>query len=293
MANELTKYLNELRKIEKHRDKKTEKEIRKLYQQMLKEVRSFLGETYAKYAKDDKLTYELLSKQKQYAYFLNQVEQSVSGLSTKVRNEIRSAVEESYAHAYDYMVEAVLKADNIEELRELLEGLHGVPAETIKRAVENPIAGLTLNDTLEKSRATVIYNIKKQIGIGLTNGDRYSTMAKRIKTTLQDDYKKAIVIARTETHRVREAGNHDAAKDVNDTLKAGNATVELVKTWKTMKDERVRSTHSDMEGVTIPVDDEFELPSGATTLAPSQSGVASEDINCRCYLSYSLQKVKG
>ncbi len=43
------------------------------------------------------------------------------------------------------------------------------------------------------------------------NGDRYSTMAGRIKQSVDGSYKKAIRISRTETHRVREAGNLDAA----------------------------------------------------------------------------------
>ncbi len=68
-----------------------------------------------------------------------------------------------------------------------------------------------------------------------------------------------------------------------------------------MKDERVRPAkqkgrnkqydHRKMDGVAVKIDEEFILPSGAKTMAPGQSGVAGEDINCRCYLSYELRKV--
>ncbi len=180
--------------------------------------------------------------------------------------------------------------------------------------MENPISGLTLNDRLEKHRKEIIYQIKQNISVGLMNGDRYSTMARRMKTSLNDDYKKAIRIVRTEAHRVREAGNLDAALSVENEFRSMNSNMQMLKTWRTMKDERVRPAkktkskskktkkkvrtkksskiydHRSMEGVQILVEEEFELPSGARTKAPGQSGAAGEDINCRCYLSYDIKE---
>ena len=71
-----------------------------------------------------------------------------------------------------------------------------VRPETLKDAVNNPVSGLTLNDNLEKNRAEIVYNIKQTIGIGLQNGDRYETMAKRVAESLDNDYNKAIRIVR-------------------------------------------------------------------------------------------------
>lgn len=121
------------------------------------------------------------------------------------------------------------------------------------------------------------------------------------KQSVDGSYKKAIRISRTETHRVREAGNLDAARSVQEALSSGNVPLQMMKVWKTMKDERVRPAkqkgrnkqydHRKMDGVAVKIDEEFILPSGAKTMAPGQSGVAGEDINCRCYLSYELRKV--
>ena len=83
------------------------------------------------------------------------------------------------------------------------DGLKGCTPDIVRRAVDTPIAGLTLNDRLEKNRKGIIYDIKKNITVGLTNGDRYSTMANRIKQSVDGNYKKAIRMTRTETHRVR------------------------------------------------------------------------------------------
>ena len=60
------------------------------------------------------------------------------------------------------------------------------------------------------------------------------------------------------------------------------------KTWCTMADLRVRDSHSYLDGVTIPIDAEFYTYKGNKTQYPGQFGVAEEDVNCRCWLTYSL-----
>lgn len=295
--SELDRLLVQVRRIEEHREKGAEAEIRKTYQKLLQELRHYMADEYSRYAEDDKLTYDILQRNGYYARFLEEVEQKINDISPEVRRTIHSTVEQTYEHTYNGMIDCVQKAATGVDVGTL----KGCTPEVIKRAVENPISKLTLNDRLEKHRKEIIYDIKQDISVGLMNGDRYSTMANRIKKSVEGDYKKAIRIARTETHRVREAGNHDAAVFVNDALKNSTAGVQMMKTWRTMKDERVRPAkakrrnrkydHRKMEGISIPIDEEFMLPSGAKTAAPGQSGVAGEDINCRCYLSYGLQKV--
>lgn len=46
-----------------------------------------------------------------------------------------------------------------------------------------------------------------------------------------------------------------------------------------------------MEGVKVQYNEEFVLPSGATCLYPKDTGVPSEDINCRCYVEYVTETV--
>lgn len=302
---ELDRLLVQIRRIEEHRVKGAEAEIRKTYQKLLKELRYYLADTYNLCAENETLNYGMLQKHGYYARFLEEVEQKINSISPEERRLIRSTVDQTYETTYNGMIECAKKA--AADIASI-EGLKACTPEIIRRAVENPVSKLTLNDQLEKHRKEIIYNIKQDISVGLMNGDRYGTMANRIKKSVDGNYKKAIRIARTETHRVREAGNHDAAQSVNEVLKIGGSGMRMMKIWRTMKDERVRPAHryktkkgwksgkpgkydhKSMEGITIPVDEEFTLPSGAKTMAPGQSGVAGEDINCRCYLSYVLEK---
>lgn len=294
---DLDRLLVQVRRIEEHREKGAEAEIRKTYQELLKELRHYLADTYSQYAEDDRLDYRILQQHSYYARFLEEVEKKINDISPEVKQLIRSTADQTYERTYNGMIDCVKKAASDVTVT---AGLKACTPDVIRRAVENPVSKLTLNDRLEKHRKEIIYDIKQDISVGLMNGDRYSTMANRVKQSVEGDYKKAIRIARTETHRVREAGNHDAAQSVDEVLKTGESGMRMVKTWRTMKDERVRPAkskgknrkydHRKMDGVALPVEEEFTLPSGAKTLAPGQSGVAGEDINCRCYLSYGLKK---
>lgn len=83
-------------------------------------------------------------------------------------------------------------------------------------------------------------------------------------------------IVDTETHRDANAGAYEAAV-------AGGATEKV---WHTMMDDRVRDTHFWLEGVSAPIDGEFYNYKGESTMYPGQWGIAEEDINCRCWLTY-------
>ena len=295
----LEKYLYQLRRIEEHRTAKAEKEIRKEYKGLLQELNKYLADTYIHYSENDALSYTSLAAAGMDARFLEEVEQRINGISPNVSKIINNTVNLTYEACYNGMVDAVNKAaGNRELLKQAFSSVSAATPDVIKRAVENPVSGLTLKDTLEKHRKEIIYDIKRNIGVGLTNGDRFSTMANRISESLDGDYKKSIRIVRTETHRVRESGFNDAATEINTALQNGKSGYVMAKTWHTMEDERVRPkkakgkarkyNHVKMNGVTIPQNELFVLPSGAKGKAPSQTGVAGEDINCRCYLSYDL-----
>ena len=300
----LDRLLAQARRIAEHREAGAEKEIRRLYKAMLKDLQTFISDTYVQYAKDDKLTYAMLQEAGYNARFLEEIEQRLNISTPKTARELRQLVEETYDAAYKAMVDGVARASGGLET-EFAESIAITP-EQVKRAVENPVSGLTLSDTLEKNRREIIYSIKRTVGVGLMNGDRYTTMARRISEQVDGDYKKAIRIARTETHRVREAGNHDAAQYVDSELQKGTTGRRMCKTWRTMKDERVRPqrrrkgkkgwstkmgrgpNHMILDGQTVLVEEDFDLKDGHTAPVPGMSGVAGHDINCRCYVSYEM-----
>lgn len=306
----LEKYLFELRRITEHRTEGVEKEIRKAYKKVLKELKSFLGDLFIKYSENGVLDYSALYRAGLDARFLDEVDLQLDDISAVERQQMRSLIDETYQQCYDGMRTAVERAaGDMALVKESLASIEAATPGVIAAAVNNPIHGLTLNERLERKRRDIIYNIRQEISVGISHGDRFETIANRVTGTLEGDYKKAIRIVRTEAHRAREQGNHDGAAKIDEALRNGTSGMVMVKIWRTMRDERVRPNrryktkkgwkngkpgkydHQKMDGVEIPVNEIFTLPSGAKTTAPGQSGVAGEDINCRCYLSYKLKKL--
>ena len=62
----------------------------------------------------------------------------------------------------------------------------------------------------------------------------------------------------------------------------------LSKTWVTMADEKVRASHQYLEGMTVPLDDEFYTYDGDHAQAPGGFTSAANNCNCRCQLDISV-----
>lgn len=250
----------------------------------------------------------MLQEKSRYAKFLEEIESHVNNLTPEIVALIKNTVEDTYTTCYKGMSESVLKAKDTKSALNYLKDLNIRP-EVMKRAIENPVSGLTLPDILEKNRKEVIYDIKQQVNIGLMNGDRYETTAKKVAERLDISYGKATNIVRTETHRVTESGFMDCAKDISDSLDGSGLVYTAA--WRTMKDERVRpqhryrtksgwktsisrngANHQKMEGVIIQVGDKFQLEPNVYAECPSTSGTARNDCRCRCFLEYTLMSVE-
>jgi hypothetical protein len=84
-------------------------------------------------------------------------------------------------------------------------------------------------------------------------------------------------IADTETHRIANQAAYETAK----------ASGAKEKTWHCMMLPTSRDTHIYLDGVTAPIDGEFYSFKGGSTKFPGQWGIAEEDVNCLCWLSFS------
>lgn len=58
------------------------------------------------------------------------------------------------------------------------------------------------------------------------------------------------------------------------------------KTWRTMKDNKVRDTHEPLEGITVPLDAEYTTFDGDKAKHPGGFANAENNANCRCYLTF-------
>ncbi len=305
----LTELLYDIRRISEHREQLTDKKIKSIYRSLSKDLNSFIADEYVKYADEDgRLYLSYLDAKNQRAKFLQEIMNNVNDLSPEIYEEIETLVDITYQKSYEGMVSALKKADTMSKFEAVTKDLSVNPY-VLKQAVKNNISKLTLPSVLEKHRNEVIYQIQQELNIGLMQGDRYEKMAKRISDRLGVSESKAKNIVRTESHRNTESGFMDCAEHLNEGL-GGSGLIYAV-TWHNMGDERVRpqqrrktkkgwkttlssngANHIKMEGQTVKVGEMFDLGGGVKAKAPSQSGVAAHDCNCRCFLEYNLMTVE-
>lgn len=292
---DLEYYLSQIRRIAEHRETDAEEKIKEVYKKLKADLRHFVADYYADHGEDDRLSFEILNRKRQYARFIEEAVKITDDHLPEIREDIEKAVDDTYKITFDGMTDAVKRSVSSDELKEELKGIKAATPEQIRAGVLNDVSGITPEMTYTKDRATFIYELQKQLNIGLANGDRYTTMAKRISQRCDIAYRRSLLIARTETHRVREKGFLDSAEEINGTLESGSDPISLVKTWNSMEDERVRDTekanHRVVDGVSVGVDDVFTLKGGVTAKAPGSSGTAYNDCNCRCFLSYEMKSV--
>lgn len=301
-------YLVQARRIAEHREAGAEEAIRKEFKKLLKSLKAYIGEVHEKYAAGDgTLSFADLQKAGYDARFLEEIEKRISVATPKVAKELHQLVNDTYKLAYESMVQGVEKVAKGADLDETFSDAVAITPDQIKAVVNNPY----MENALLKNHQTIIYDIRQAVSVGLMNGDRYNTIAQKITVALDKEngpYKNAMRIARTEAHRVREAGNKDAAEKVDKELQNGTTGLRMCKTWKTMKDERVRpqyvrkrkkggwvkgfsnkgANHMKLEGQTVLATEPFDLQDGNKADAPGSSGVAGHDIHCRCYASYEM-----
>lgn len=285
--NQLRSYIIQLRRISAHREQGAEAEIRCEYQKVLNKLRAIVSKYYAIYGNidDSTMTRADLESASSYNNFLQDVVNNLDGINKPVENQIRQTIEDTYTTCYNGMVNAVKKSTGNSDLGILLSGLSATTPETVKNIIENPMDNLTLSTVLNRKRSQVVSDIKKNLSVGLANGDSYAKMAQRISKSLDNDYKKAMRIVRTESNRAINKGFQDVSDEASDML-LGSDYVE-VKEWCSMEDESVRDTHNHLNGKKIHVQDEFESK-GRKAKCPCGFGVPEEDINCRCFLAYEF-----
>lgn len=250
-----------------------EKTLKRAYTSLLRDMNNVISNTYAKLDSND-----LINSLMKY-HRKDNVEKTLTSLI----NEFSKA---KYKGMYDQLREQLLFAyqyyyTGLTEVAGKSYTLTPLKKEWLTATIENEIAGLTLKETLQRDRQNIIYSLKSNLIQGVNRGESFSTMAKRMQKVVNNDYQKAVRIARTETHRVKEAGTYESA------LKGEQAGIKQMKTWNSSNDGRTRREHQKLDGKTIPMDEYFRV-GNAKALKPGDTGRAEHDCNCRCFLTYEI-----
>lgn len=267
------------------KEKRIYNEINKNYEEITAAIMLELSGMFERLEKGETLTFSDVQRFQDLQRFQSRVHAQATLLGKKNLDSIKKILEETYDFSYSYLSYAIET-----EVEILLNGATPNLAAILKQVWENPIYGLHLEASMERDRQIIVRDINTAIEKGLKKGDTYGGIAKNIREVFASSKRRSMTIARTETHRVRERAGQDSA------MNAHRQGVKMIKIWRNMDDERVRETekadHVQMEGQTVPVDEDFIGVTGARGKAPGSMGRAEEDINCRCYSSRRISHLE-
>lgn len=274
----LTKKLKGTEKLVNTMALRTEREIMKNYARQLRAMRSKLADVFDKYFQDGKLDYSDMQKYGRLSKLERDILDDVMRLYQDDGKVLRQTLTEVYNTSY-YRTAWAVESETRARL-----GYSAVDAKTVQLSVQNPFTGLTLNERLERHRTNLIYGLKEEITRGFVNGDTYPEISRRIKEQLEGDAGKAIRIVRTESTRIYNEAQFESM------LHAEEQGVVMTKTWISSSDDRTRESHLELDGVTIPVDEYFNID-GDEGLYPGDFSEAKNVINCRCTVAYNVEAI--
>jgi SPP1 gp7 family putative phage head morphogenesis protein len=250
--------------------KSVEKALYKNYKIALKSVNSELNNFFMKYSDiDGVIKPSEIHKYNRITQLRKNIIQKLKDNNKLTKEELNKLVENCFTEAHK---ETFRKIQN-----QLEKNYAYMPPNDliIKASTQNKIGLMTLNQRLAKAGTEIRRTITKEITQGLINGESYIKIAKRIQGKLDGDFKKARLVARTESHRNQMNGRLASITNLQ------NLGVKMKKQWLSAIDERTRESHILLNGQIREIKENFDGKFGSG-LSPGNLGHPAEDCNCRC-----------
>lgn len=263
----LTKWQQEIIKLEQKADRNVNRQLWSIYNDVLKDVRKSLKkyidhyETLPEYRKAELLG--LTQLEDEIVELLNSAYPTAKLVVTDFKE--KSAIQGYYSTFWQ-----------VERETGVSLSFNHLDKRLVREMVKEPITGKTLSQRMYKQRNKLANQAQKSISNGLVQGKSYVQIAKEIESATEATYKQALRITRTESGRLRSLAKEQAMNE------AEAVGVEFEKMWVSTLDNRTRGTHRNLDGQIRKKEEKFKSSSGYEATAPKLFGVAREDINCRC-----------
>ena len=121
-------------------------------------------------------------------------------------------------------------------------------------------------------------HITSEITQGIIQGEPMQKIAQRMQNVTGMNYRSAIRNARTATGGAYNAGRMEGMKQ------AEEKGVKMLKRWSAVFDDKTRDDHRILDGVTIPLDEMFEVDGYELEYPRDPNGDPCQVYNCRCRL---------
>lgn len=278
MAWEMVKMTKNQAQIDEYLEKllnQRERAIDQIYMDRLKAIREQIAEMYERYAKGETLTYADMVKYNRMRRLEERIKAELRQTYEEIGIVISNSMEEQYLENY-FRTAYLLEYETQKKM-----GFRRFNPEVLEQALNNPIAGLTLKEILEKNRQAITWRIRQEITQGLIAGESYQKMAQRIRSALGGDRSKALTVAWTEAGRAQILGRLEAIEQAEE-------YIEVERVWDAALDRRTRPAHRVLDGQKADEEGYFHYR-GMRAKGPHLWGVARMDIRCRCTVRVQIE----
>lgn len=258
--------------------KKYRASILRSYKTSLDETRALLAELYARYG--DSVDYATALKYNRLPNIENEIKAVLNKAGVKFKAANKNAIAETFKNSYYRSGFAFEKTTSIDL------GFTRLSEKKIEAAILNPVDRITWIDRATAHGQIMNRQIREKIAQGLIQGKGYSATARDLKGVIEKKTGDLIRVVQTETHRAQTMGELAGFDQVNNA--ASDLGFETLKVWNATLDGKTRPTHQELDGKEADEDGLFHA-GGLTTEGPGLFGVAEEDINCRCYVSFEMK----
>jgi len=262
--------------IEEQLDKllvQSESDIETVFANRLKTILQQISVMFKKYGNGGDPSWTDINKYNRFQKEMKVIAKELSKDYQQLVKEISKTQQTQYIEKY-LMTAYLLQQTAGEDIN---MGFTIPSTEVVKEVIANPIEFLGLPSILEQHRNDIIRRLNIEIAQSFQAGEGYAVMAQRIEKAMGFSRKKAILVVRTESGRVRSIADEKVAEQASKYAK-------MDKIWLSSLDLRVRSSHRVLDGKKADNDGYFHYKS-LKTKAPrlwAGSNSASMNINCRC-----------
>lgn len=140
----------------------------------------------------------------------------------------------------------------------------------------NPLKGRLAED-VDHLKTVIRAELSRSVANGASWNEVAVKIAKGMNNPFDKAYRNALLIARTEGHRVQQTAQLEACQTAKD------KGADVVKQWDATLDGKTRPAHREADGQIRELDEEFDV-GGEKMKAPAVGGSAKNVCNCRCGL---------
>ena len=278
---ELAALFNKGRKANDKILAQVEAQIIEQYKIALETVRRDIADLFARYGED--LTFEQAVKFSRLSNLEKKITGELSRLGAAVKVRISGGIREAYSTAYYYSAFA-LEATLQQSL-----GFGVLSNDKIEAALLNPVDRIKWPSRLQAHIEALNRRVRQAIAQGLIQGSGLSKVARDVRDSIGRDAYQALRIIRTESQRAQSAARLLAIEQVEQ--KSGEQGFTVYRVWLATLDGRTRESHRRLDGQRADEDGYFYFDDESRTTAPGMSGIAEEDIHCRCTIISEFEGV--